>query len=156
MERVMDWELAMKRKYQGYRSFNALYFRTGHNRSGFDPKGPKSRLLAGGSHITGLRLLRCLAEKQKIPVTTTLMGMGAFPSTHYLSLGMLGMHGTRYANYAIGECDLLIGIGVRFDDRVTSKIEAFAPHAKVIHIDIDAAEIARNVDVDETDSRRCP
>lgn len=75
------------------------------------------------------------------------MGLGSFPADHTLSLGMLGMHGTRYANYAIGECDLLIAVGVRFDDRVTGKIETFAPHAKVIHIDIDAAEIGKNVAV---------
>ena len=74
--------------------------------------------------------------------------MGCFPSAHYLSLGMLGMHGTRYANYAIGESDLLIAVGVRFDDRVTGKIDTFAPNAKVIHIDIDAAEIGKNVAVD--------
>lgn len=92
--------------------------------------------------------LREIAEKMKIPVTTTLMGMGAFPGQSYLSLGMLGMHGTRYANYAIGECDLLIAVGVRFDDRVTGKISHFAPNAKVIHMDIDAAEIGKNVDVD--------
>lgn len=91
--------------------------------------------------------LRELAVKRKIPVTTTLMGMSAFPGSNYLSLGMLGMHGTRYANYAIGECDLLIAIGVRFDDRVTGKIAEFAPHARIIHIDIDAAEIGKNVDV---------
>jgi len=89
-----------------------------------------------------------LAQKMRIPVTTTLMGMGAFPSRNPLSLGMLGMHGTRYANYAIGECDVLISMGVRFDDRVTGKIASFAPHAKVIHMDIDAAEIGKNVDVD--------
>jgi acetolactate synthase-1/2/3 large subunit len=88
-----------------------------------------------------------LAEKRRIPVTTTLNGLGCFPSTHYLSLGMLGMHGTRYANYAIGECDLLIAVGVRFDDRVTGKIDTFAPKARIIHIDIDAAEIGKNVDV---------
>lgn len=82
------------------------------------------------------------------PVTTTLMGMGAFPSNHPLSLGMLGMHGTRYANYAIQESDLIIAIGVRFDDRVTGKISAFAPNAKIIHIDIDPAEIGKNVRVD--------
>ena len=76
------------------------------------------------------------------------MGMGGFPGNSYLSLGMLGMHGTRYANYAIGECDLLIAVGVRFDDRVTGKIDTFAPHARVIHIDIDAAEIGKNVEVE--------
>ncbi|MCD6145941.1 MAG: acetolactate synthase large subunit [Methanosarcinales archaeon] len=88
------------------------------------------------------------AEAIMAPVTTTLLGIGAFPESHPLSLGMLGMHGTRYANYAIQESDLLIAIGARFDDRVTGKIEAFAPHAKVIHIDIDPAEIGKNVRVD--------
>ena len=92
--------------------------------------------------------LKEMAEKCRIPVTTTLMGMGAFPGISYLSLGMLGMHGTRYANYAIGECDVLIAVGVRFDDRVTGKLETFAPNAKIIHIDIDAAEIGKNVAVD--------
>jgi acetolactate synthase-1/2/3 large subunit len=86
-----------------------------------------------------------MAEKAKIPVTTTLMGIGAFPGVNYLSLGMLGMHGTRYANYAIGECDVLIAVGVRFDDRVTAKLADFAPKATIIHIDIDAAEIGKNV-----------
>ena len=89
--------------------------------------------------------LRELAERAKIPVTTTLMGMGAFPGISYLSLGMLGMHGTRYANYAVGECDVLIAVGVRFDDRVTAKLADFAPKAAIIHIDIDAAEIGKNV-----------
>ncbi|MGI6452964.1 MAG: biosynthetic-type acetolactate synthase large subunit [Syntrophomonadaceae bacterium] len=88
-----------------------------------------------------------LAEKRQIPVTTTLMGMGSFPGDNPLFLGMLGMHGTKYANYAVSACDLLIAIGVRFDDRVTGKIETFAPHAKIIHIDIDAAEIGKNVKV---------
>lgn len=102
----------------------------------------------GGVIISGAhRELLSLAEKASIPVTTTLMGLGGFPETHPLSLGMLGMHGTRYANYAICECDCLIAIGARFDDRVTGKIETFAPHAQVIHIDIDAAEIGKNVRV---------
>jgi len=92
--------------------------------------------------------LHALAECIMAPVTTTLMGMGAFPSAHPLSLGMLGMHGTRYANYAIQESDLIIAAGVRFDDRVTGKISAFAPNAKIIHIDIDPAEIGKNVRVD--------
>ncbi len=92
--------------------------------------------------------LRSLAETILAPVTTTLMGMGAFPSDHPLSVGMLGMHGTRSANYAIQESDLIIAIGVRFDDRVTGKISAFAPNAKIIHIDIDPAEISKNVRVD--------
>jgi acetolactate synthase-1/2/3 large subunit len=92
--------------------------------------------------------LRSLAEGIMAPITTTLMGMGAFPSNHPLSLGMLGMHGTRYANYATQESDLIIAVGVRFDDRVTGKISAFAPNAKIIHIDIDPAEIGKNVRVD--------
>ncbi|AEH60396.1 acetolactate synthase, large subunit, biosynthetic type [Methanosalsum zhilinae DSM 4017] len=87
------------------------------------------------------------AEKGSIPVTTTLTGMGAFPGDHPLYLGMLGMHGTKYANYAIQEADLLIAVGVRFDDRVTGKIESFAPNAKIIHIDIDPAEISKNLKV---------
>ncbi|MDD3267904.1 MAG: biosynthetic-type acetolactate synthase large subunit [Syntrophomonadaceae bacterium] len=113
-------------------------------------KAERPVIYAGGGVIASnaAEELRELAEKRKIPVTTTLMGMGAFPGNNYLSLGMLGMHGTRYANYAIGECDLLIAIGVRFDDRVTAKVETFAPHARVIHIDIDAAEIGKNVEVD--------
>jgi acetolactate synthase-1/2/3 large subunit len=78
-------------------------------------------------------------------VTTTLMGKGAFPETHELSLGMLGMHGTEYANYAVNETDLLIAVGARFDDRVTGKLDAFARKAKVIHIDIDPAEISKNI-----------
>ena len=85
-----------------------------------------------------------LAESASIPVTYTVMGKGAFPDNHVLNCGMLGMHGSAYANYAIHECDLLIAVGVRFDDRVTGKIETFAPNAKVIHIDIDPAEIGKN------------
>lgn len=89
--------------------------------------------------------LKELAEKMQIPVTTTLMAMGSFPATSHLCLGMLGMHGTRYANYAVSECDLLIAIGARFDDRVTGNLASFAPNAQVIHIDVDAAEIGKNV-----------
>jgi len=89
-----------------------------------------------------------LAEAIQAPVTTTLMGMASFPKTHKLSLGMLGMHGTYYANMAVTESDLLIAIGARFDDRVTGKIATFAPHAKIIHIDIDPTSIKKNVRVD--------
>jgi acetolactate synthase-1/2/3 large subunit len=83
-----------------------------------------------------------------IPVTTTLMGIGCIPCNHPLNLGMLGMHGTEYANFAVTESDLLLAIGVRFDDRVTGKIDTFAPHAKIVHIDIDPAEIGKNKQVD--------
>jgi len=89
-----------------------------------------------------------LATRMGIPVTTTLMGIGCIPGNHPLNLGMLGMHGTEYANFAVTECDLLIAIGARFDDRVTGKIDTFAPHAKVVHIDIDPAEIGKNKRVD--------
>jgi len=89
-----------------------------------------------------------LADLMCIPVTTTLMGLGAIPGDHPLNLGMLGMHGTAFANFAVTECDCLIAIGVRFDDRVTGNIQTFAPQAQIIHIDIDPAEIGKNKAVD--------
>src|SRR5215813_5475112 len=89
-----------------------------------------------------------LAELTQIPVTTTLMGLGAFPSAHPLSLEMLGMHGTYYANMAVHHSDVLVSVGARFDDRVTGKVEAFAPNAQVIHIDIDPSSISKNLKVD--------
>ncbi|MFA5354423.1 MAG: thiamine pyrophosphate-dependent enzyme, partial [Thermodesulfovibrionales bacterium] len=92
--------------------------------------------------------LKSLAEHAQIPVAMTLMGLGAFPGTHDLSLGMLGMHGTFFANKSVQDADLLIAIGMRFDDRVTGKIEGFAPHAKIVHIDIDPTSIRKNVRVD--------
>ncbi len=87
-----------------------------------------------------------LAEKGNIPVAMTLMGLGAFPGTHPLSLGMMGMHGTRYANNAVSNCDMLIALGARFDDRVTGKVDAFAKQATIAHIDIDRAEIGKIVE----------
>jgi acetolactate synthase-1/2/3 large subunit len=110
----------------------------------------KPIIYAGGGVIAAdaAKELKELAEKCNLPVTTTLMGLGGFPGTSELSMGMLGMHGTAYANYAVTECDLLIGIGARFDDRVTGHIAKFAPNAKIIHIDIDPAEIGKNVRVD--------
>jgi acetolactate synthase-1/2/3 large subunit len=86
-----------------------------------------------------------LAETISAPVTHTLMGLGSFPGDHPLFLGMLGLHGTRYANQAVTECDCLIAVGARFDDRVVSKVSGFAPSAKIVHIDIDPAEIGKNV-----------
>ena len=88
------------------------------------------------------------AHRINIPVTTTLMGLGSFPEDDPLSLKMLGMHGTRYANYAVSDTDLLIAVGARFDDRITGKISEFAAHAKIIHIDIDPTAISKNVRVD--------
>ena len=107
-------------------------------------------IYAGGGIITSgaSRELRELAEKIKAPVTMTLMGLGGFDGRHELSLGMLGMHGTAYANHAIMESDLIIAVGARFDDRVTGRLDAFAPHAKIIHIDIDPVSISKNVSVD--------
>jgi acetolactate synthase I/II/III large subunit len=88
--------------------------------------------------------LRDFAGKTGIPVAMTVHGLGALPSDHYLSLNMLGMHGTVYANYAINEADLLLALGVRFDDRVTGKLSEFAKHGKIVHVDIDASEINKN------------
>ena len=86
-----------------------------------------------------------LAEKAQIPVITTLLGISSFPSSHYLNVGMPGMHGMAYASLAIDQADLLIGLGMRFDDRVTGRIKDFAPHAKVVHIDVDPSEMNKNV-----------
>jgi acetolactate synthase-1/2/3 large subunit len=92
--------------------------------------------------------LKTLAETAQMPVITTLLGISSFPESHVLSYGWLGMHGMAYANMAVTDCDLLIAIGMRFDDRATAKVSGFAPHAKIIHIDVDPAEIGKNVRVD--------
>jgi acetolactate synthase-1/2/3 large subunit len=105
--------------------------------------------VGGGASLTDAHAeLKQLAETIQAPVTTTLMGMASFPKRHPLSLGMLGMHGTYYANMAVTNSDLLIALGARFDDRVTGKIATFAPHAKIIHVDIDPTSIKKNVRVD--------
>ncbi len=92
--------------------------------------------------------LREMAVYSNIPVTTTLTGKGCFPEEHHLAMGMLGMHGTQYANHAVSKADLLIAVGARFDDRVTGRLQDFAPEATFIHIDLDPAEISKNVAVD--------
>jgi acetolactate synthase-1/2/3 large subunit len=109
----------------------------------------KPLIFAGGGVILSKASegLTEFAHKTQIPVTMSLMGLGGFPGTDPLSLGMIGMHGTFRANMSSGQCDLLIGIGVRFDDRVTGKIDAFAPNAKIVHIDIDPTSIRKNVPV---------
>jgi len=105
--------------------------------------------VGGGAISSGAHdEVKTLANNYQIPVTTTLMGKGAFDERDNLSVGMLGMHGTAYANFAVTECDLLIAVGARFDDRVTGKLDTFAPSAKVIHIDIDPAEVNKNRRVD--------
>ncbi len=107
-------------------------------------------ILAGGGVITAKahEELKTLAEMTGFPVTMTLMGLGGFPGTHPLSLGMLGMHGTYRANMAISESDLIIAVGARFDDRVTGPVDEFAPRAKIIHVDIDPTSIQKNIKVD--------
>lgn len=107
----------------------------------------KRPVIYAGGGIVGASAgqeLREFARKTGIPVTMTVMGLGAYPSDGPLCLDMLGMHGSVYANYAVRDCDLLIALGVRFDDRVTGKLEAFARHAKIIHIDVDPSEINKN------------
>ncbi len=92
--------------------------------------------------------LKEMVEVAQVPVVTTLLGVGCFPESHTLSYGMLGMHGTAYANMAVDGADLIVAVGMRFDDRATARVSAFAPHARVVHIDIDPAEIGKNVRVD--------
>ena len=110
----------------------------------------KPVLYVGGGAILGNAAseLTDLARAMDIPVTTTLMGLGSFPEDDPLSLGLLGMHGSYYANMAVSHADLLVAVGARFDDRVTGKIATFAPHAKIIHIDVDPTSIKKNVRVD--------
>ena len=104
-------------------------------------------LYVGGGVVLGdaSEELRALAASDRFPVTSTLMGLGSFPSEGTQWLGMLGMHGTRTANYSMDQADLICAIGARFDDRITGKLDEFAPHAKFIHIDVDPAEISKNV-----------
>ena len=109
-----------------------------------ESKQPLLYVGGGAIHAEAHKEILKLAETAEIPVTYTLLGAGAFPSAHELSLGMLGMHGTAYANYATMECDLLIAVGARFDDRVTGKVSEFATRAKIIHIDIDPTAIGKN------------
>ncbi|MFQ5898109.1 MAG: biosynthetic-type acetolactate synthase large subunit [Candidatus Methylomirabilia bacterium] len=148
---VKEWEFRYPEKVY-VRSYNPTY--EGH--PGQIKKAAKAMLRArrpvlyvGGGVISSdaHNVLLRLAELTQIPVTTTLMGLGAFPSEHPLSLAMLGMHGTYYANMAVHNSDCLIAVGARFDDRVTGKIELFAPHAEIIHIDIDPSSISKNVQV---------
>ena len=101
--------------------------------------------VGGGAVSAGAQeALNAIAQRHRIPVTTTLMGKGVFDENDPLAVGMLGMHGTAYANFAVTDCDLLIAVGARFDDRVTGKLDTFAPRAKVIHFEIDPAEVGKN------------
>src|SRR5205823_2621787 len=109
-------------------------------------KSRKPIIYAGGGIIASdaAPILKAFAVRCGIPVAETLLGLGGFPSDHFLCLQMLGMHGTVYANYAINDADLLLALGVRFDDRVTGKVTEFAKHGKIVHIDIDPSEINKN------------
>jgi acetolactate synthase-1/2/3 large subunit len=113
-------------------------------------KSKRPVLYVGGGVITAnaTKELREFAQKANLPVTMTLMGLGSYDQTRPESLDMLGMHGSAYANYAVQECDLLVAVGARFDDRVTGKLKTFAPNARVVHIDIDPTSISKNVHVD--------
>jgi len=113
-------------------------------------KSERPIIYVGGGIITSDACSEMVkfAEKINAPVTTTLMALGSIPADHALNLGMLGMHGTKYANYAIQESDLIIAVGARFDDRVTGKVSDFAPHADIIHIDIDPTAISKIIKVD--------
>lgn len=113
-------------------------------------KAKRPVLYVGGGAITAgaHEEVRLLAEKLNLPTTCTLMGLGAFPASHPLSLGMLGMHGGYWTNMAVDNSDLLISIGARFDDRVTGKLDEFAKGAKIIHVDIDPSNISKNVKAD--------
>jgi len=113
--------------------------------------GAKRPVIIAGRGIIisqGYDELKHLAETAQIPVVTTLLGISSFPESHILSYGWMGMHGMAYANMAVSDADLVIAIGMRFDDRVTGRVSGFAPHARIIHIDIDPAEIGKNVRVD--------
>jgi len=113
-------------------------------------KSKRPVLYVGGgvTSANATKELRKFAKKANLPVAMTLMGLGSYDQTAEESLDMLGMHGSAYANYAVQECDLLIAIGARFDDRVTGKVKTFASNAKIIHIDIDPSSISKNVHVD--------
>lgn len=121
-----------------------------HQAAALIAKARKPLLYVGGGVLSsnGAKELKELAELMQLPVVTTLMGKGAFPEDHHLFVGMPGMHGGKFTNYAITETDLLLGVGVRFDDRVTGKLATFASKAKVVHVDVDPAEIGKNRPVD--------
>lgn len=137
-------------KLQGYRFQYKVNKKSINEALKLIRKAERPILYVGGGTILSYayKELFELAKVFSIPVTTTLMGKGAFDEKEILSIGMLGMHGTAYANFAVSECDLLVAIGARFDDRVTGKLDSFACLAKIIHIDIDPAEIGKNKIVD--------
>ena len=148
---VKEWDLVWPDKIQ-MRSYNPNY--DGHpgqikRAAKLLASARKPVLYVGGGVISANASaeLRELAELGQFPLTQTLMGLGAFPMAHPLSLDMLGMHGSYYANMAVHHSDVLVAIGARFDDRVTGKVDAFAPNAEIVHIDIDPSSISKNIKV---------
>src|SRR5690606_11951436 len=131
---------------RGYRPDRDIDMVALNEASGLIKQAQRPVIYAGGGIISGEAHAELLefAERTQIPVTTTLMGVGGFPESHPLSLKWLGMHGSVAANNAANEADLLLALGVRFDDRVTGKVEKFCEHGTIIHIDIDNAEINKN------------
>jgi acetolactate synthase I/II/III large subunit len=149
LEEILHYEPVYQQETMQFKRYEYL-FQTGTQqiRSALNLIRQSSQplLYIGGGVVLAeaRREVICLAETFEIPVTTTLMGKGAFHENHNLYLGMLGMHGTAYANFAVSECDLLIAIGARFDDRVTGKLEDFASQSQILQIDIDPKEIGKN------------
>jgi len=145
-----DFKYPNKISLQGYKPTTEAHMGQVKRAYSAISRAKKPVIYAGGGVIisSAAKELKKLGESLRCPVTTTLMGLGGFPAPHELWLGMLGMHGTFRANMAVGHSDLLIAIGARFDDRVTGKLDEFAPTAKIIHIDIDPTSISKNVRVD--------
>ncbi len=145
----IDYEPPKKVKLKSYNPTYSPNVKQLHQVVKMIKKAKKPVVFAGGGVILSgaAKELTELARKTQIPLTASLMGLGGFPGSDPLWLGMVGMHGTYRSNMSIGECDLLFGIGVRFDDRVTGRIDAFAPNAKIIHIDIDPTSIRKNIPV---------
>src|SRR2546425_385171 len=148
---VKEWDLVWPDKIH-MRSYNPNY--EGHpgqikRAAKLLARAKKPILYVGGGVISAdaSAELRELAEMAQLPVTQTLMGLGAFPMEHPLSLDMLGMHGSYYANMAVHHSDVLVAVGARFDDRVTGRVDAFAPNAEIVHIDIDPSSISKNIKV---------
>lgn len=146
---AIDYKPRKKVKLKSYNPTYRPNIKQLHNVVKLIKDAKKPVILAGGGVIlsNASKELTELARKTQIPVTNTLMGLGGFPGTDPLWLGMIGMHGTYRANMSTGECDLLMGIGVRFDDRVTGRTDAFAANAKIVHIDIDPTSIRKNIPV---------
>ena len=145
----VDYKAPKKVKLKSYNPTYKPNVRQLHQVVNMIKAAKKPIIFAGGGVILSkaAKELTKFARKTQIPLTASLMGLGGFPGTDPLWLGMVGMHGTYRSNMSIGECDLLFGIGVRFDDRVTGRIDAFAPNAKIVHIDIDPTSIRKNIPV---------